>query len=96
MPKTKSSAFTVTTKANVAVKVLNENPRRRVFDILNLDDTEIFLGYDQSVSATGRPKGKRIAPSYGSYEDEYAKDEIWIICTAADKEVTVSEVTEVG
>ena len=95
MPKTKSSAFTVTTKANVPIKVLNENPRRRVFDILNLGDTEIFLGYDQSVATSGRMKGKRIAGSYGSYEDEFAKDEIWIICTAADKEVTVSEVTEV-
>ena len=96
VPRTISNVFTVTTVANKAIKVLGENEKRVVWSALNLSDTAIFFGYNQSVATSGRLQGWRIAPGYGSVEDEHSKDEIWLICTAGDKSITVQEITEVG
>ena len=95
MPETSSRVFTITTRANAAIRVLSGNPGRVVWPALNLSDTEMFFGYDKGVATSGRMKGWRIAPSYGSVEDEHSKDEIFIICAASDKELTVQEVTKV-
>ena len=95
MPKTSSRVFTITTKANAAIRILPENPGRVVWSAMNLSDTEIFFGYDKGVATSGRTRGWRIAPSYGSVEDEHSKDEIFIICTAGNKDLTVQEVTKV-
>ena len=96
MPKrTASTVFTVVTRANQPIKVLPANPRRLVWSAMNLSDTEVFFGYSPDVGTSGRKKGWRIAPSYGTVEDEYAKDEVYIICASAGKEVTIAETSEV-
>jgi len=95
MVETYARAVTFKTKANVAIKVLPRNPRRIVWSALNLSDTEMFFGYDQSLTGIGRPKGWRIAPGYGSVEDQHAKDDVFIWCAAGGKEITIQEVTSV-
>jgi hypothetical protein len=95
MPKTSSWVATFTTIANTPILVAPENPNRVVVSGLNLSDTEMFFGYSQDVSTTGKRKGWRIAPGYGTFEDEFAKDPIYIICSADDKEITIAETTKV-
>jgi hypothetical protein len=85
--------FTMTTQANVPLRALARNPKRQVWSALNYSDTDIYYGHGPDVTTTGRTKGWRIPASGGSVEDEFHKGEVWIICTADGKELTVEEVT---
>lgn len=94
MPRTKSNVFAVLTVADTPVRALQENPKRICWSAVNTSDTDVFFGHDQNVSTTGRTKGWPIRANYGAIEDEFSKDEVWIICAASDKEVIIQEVTE--
>jgi len=95
MVRTQSVVFTVRTIANVAIRILPANEHRAVWSAMNWSDTDIYWGYSQAVSLTGREKGWRIPANGGSVEDEHALDEVFIISTADGKELTVQEVTKV-
>ncbi|MBW2560138.1 MAG: hypothetical protein JRE40_04690 [Deltaproteobacteria bacterium] len=80
--------------ANTPTRILPANDDRIVWSAINLSDTEIFFGYDKNVAVAGGSKGWRIAPGYGSVEDEHSRDDVYVITAGADKELTVQEVTK--
>lgn len=90
-PETESKAWTITTTANTAVKVLEGNDDRIVWSAINISDTDVYFGYDDLVATSGDRKGVLVAANGGSIEDEHSKDDVYVICTASGKEVNMVE-----
>ena len=76
--------------ANVAKRVLQENPLRLTFTVKNDSATDVYLGEDQSLATSGFKQGFLIPSGGDSAFDEHHKGEVWLISTG-NINVTVEE-----
>jgi len=74
-------------------RLLNRNPKRVVFSVINDSSTVVYVGFDSNVSTTGKRRGVKLDANGGWCEDEYHKGEVWAIAEAPTQ-VTVVEVSE--
>jgi len=76
------------TVGTTAVKVLDTNPKRRCYDIVNNGSATIYLGADQGVTVdSGEPllAGEKVS-------DDMDDEAVYAISAAVDQDIRVTEI----
>ena len=74
-------------------RVLSKNPNRLTYAILNTSATNVYVGFDSSVTYSGERRGIPVLANGGFWQDEYHKGDVYVVAEA-DTEVTVIEVVK--
>lgn len=69
--------------AGKAVRGLQKNDDRISWSTFNDVGADVFYGFNQNITNSGRKRGRVIELDGGSVNDEKSKGEIWFYCLSA-------------
>lgn len=75
--------FNVTLAANVPMRLLKKNPMRKIYFLKNDSTSNIYIGHDNRVAASGVLQGLLLEMGGAVWKDEYWKGDVWCLCAAA-------------
>lgn len=90
--------LTSTTVGTTAIRIVTNNPRRVKLTLLNLGASDVYVGFDSSVTTSA---GLKLVAATGTLESNASDDgeevlvELWAISAAAGQTVMISEVFRV-